>query len=147
MTLESSSPLMRRAGSRITAATTTGPASGAQPASSTPAKSGEAGQSPSLRRGSVAKKWFGSSIGKVMQRPEYVGAIRIQHGEIAAIQILPLAAFPQQAIGGKKTVLAQAGRVQQQRPGKGDVQHRVIETRQRFRAEAFQHVIRRHLRI
>src|SRR6185312_14435901 len=127
MTLESSSPLMRRAGSRITAATTTGPASGAQPASSTPARSGDAGQSPSRRRGSVAN-WRGSSIGKVMQRPEYVGAIRIQHGEIAAIQILPLAAFPQQAIGGKKTVLAQAGRVQQQRSGKRDVQHRIIET-------------------
>src|SRR6185437_2255519 len=124
-TLESSRPLMRRAGSRMTAATTTGPASGAQPASSTPARPPTSGQRRSRCRGSVAKM-PAPSIAKVMQVSEDVGAIRVLQRGIAAVQVLASAAVAQQRIGDEKRVARQLGGVQQQRTEIGDVQHRVI---------------------
>src|SRR5579883_1451706 len=97
----------------ISSTSTAGPANGAQPASSTPARSDALGHNASLRRGSVAKM-EGSSIGKVMQGSEHVGTIRIQHREIAAVFILSLAPLSQQGVRGEKAVLVQIGRVQQQ---------------------------------
>src|SRR5690348_12585832 len=138
-TLESSSPLMRRAGSRITAATTTGPAKGAQPASSTPARSATSGQRRSLCRGSVAKM-PAPSFGKVMQIPEDVGAVRVAQRGIATVEIVAVAAVAQQRVGDEERIARQVCRVQQQRSEIADVQHRIIFTPDR-QIEALQHVI------
>src|SRR5690348_11570116 len=112
-TLESSNPLMRRAGSRITAATTTGPASGAQPASSTPARSGMSGHRRSLRRGEVATSQP-SSITKVMQASEYPCAIGVAQRLVAAIEVEAVATVSQQRVGYEERIARNVGCVQQQ---------------------------------
>src|SRR5579875_405015 len=144
-TLESSRPLMRCMGSRMTAATTTGPASGAQPASSTPARSPVSGQRRSRCRGSVAKMPT-PSIAEVMQVPEDIGAIGFAQCGIAAIEIVAVATVAQQRVGDEKWIAWQIGRVQQQRTQVTDVEHRVILAPDR-QVETFQHVIRHVLRV
>src|SRR5690348_6202134 len=112
-TLESSNPLMRRAGSRITAAKTTGPASGAQPASSTPARSGMSGQRRSVRRGEVATSQR-SSITKVMQVSEHPCAVGIAQCRIPTIEVEAVAPVAQQRVGDEERIARNVGRVQQQ---------------------------------
>src|SRR6185437_6676030 len=144
-TLESSRPLMRPAGSRTTAATTTGPARGAQPASSTPARSPTSGQRRSMCRGSAAKM-LAPSIAKVMQVSEDVGAIRVAQRGIAAVEVVASAAITQQRVGNEERVARQLGGIQQQRTEVRDVQHRVVLAPDRH-VEALEHVVRRVLRV
>src|SRR6185312_8066547 len=139
-TLESSSPLMRRAGSTMNAATTTGPAKGAQPASSTPATSPMSGQRRSLCRGRVAKM-PAPSITEVMQASEDVGAIGIAQLDIAAVEIVAVTAVAQQRVGDEERIARQVGGIQQQRRKVTDIEHRIVFAPDR-QVETFQHVIR-----
>src|ERR1700681_2490220 len=105
---ESASPRMRRAGSRITAATTTGPASGPRPASSTPAVS----------RG---------GRGSVMQGAdtlENIVMVRVDQRFVLAVDVGPIAAFTQQGVGLKEHVLFHSGDIQDQRTAETQVERR-----------------------
>src|SRR4051812_37942670 len=124
-TLESASPLMRRAGSRITAATTTGPANGPRPASSTPA---------------IRSLMYGLQVLK------NVILVGIEHALVLAVQIHAVTALAQQRIGLEENILGHAGDVQYQRAGKADVERGIRVFMCRF-VVAFEHVIRDVVRI
>src|SRR5690242_17401292 len=113
---------MRRAGSRMTAATTTGPAKGAQPASSTPARSPISGQRRSLCRGRAANM-PALSVAEVMQASEDVGTIGIAQRGVAAIEIVSVATVAQQGVGDEERIARQIGGIQQQRSEVTDVEH------------------------
>src|SRR5579884_769307 len=122
-TFESASPRMRRAGSSITAATTTGPASGPRPASSTPAVSG--------------------GHGSIMQRLELVKdviVIGIEQALVGAIQIGAMATFAQQRVGLEQGILRHAGDIQDQRAGEAEIERRIGVAARRLEV-ALQHVI------
>src|SRR5512143_1121804 len=125
---ESASPLMRRRGSRITAATTTGPASGPRPASSTPATR------PS---------------GSIMQNAEFVEdvvLVRAEHALVGAIQVEAFAALAHQRVGGEEVVLLHPGDIQDQAAGEADVERRIIVVARRLEV-ALEHVIGDEIRI